>query len=180
MRKLLAISAFLLVIPLAMAQGGEPLPEPGTVPGDLFYGLDQAQESISLALTFKDKAKAEKKMRFAQERLSESIHLAERGENRSAERTAKRYVDMMESANKSAVKANNTQLQERIRQQMVNRENTLRQLQERLPQGADTGLERALSRIGGPETAPEGEKDETGNRGSQGGGFVVTGKAVAE
>nr|MCK4929905.1 DUF4382 domain-containing protein [Nanoarchaeota archaeon] len=45
--------------------------EAGTLPGNLFYGLDKAIEKIRLAFTFGNVKKAKLHMRFAEERLAE-------------------------------------------------------------------------------------------------------------
>ena len=70
---LIAILALMLCSSgVAYAQETETtLPDPGITPDSPFYFIDQWGKSISLAFTFNAQEKAEKALRYADERMAE-------------------------------------------------------------------------------------------------------------
>ncbi len=77
-QKILLIGILILLVSMTVVLAQEPeliSAEPelevkaGTTPGNVFYGLDRAMESIRLAFTRDDIKKAELHLRFAEERL---------------------------------------------------------------------------------------------------------------
>lgn len=174
MRRLTVVAATVLMASAALGHGGahSQLPDPGQAPGDMLYGLEQAQESISLALTFDREAKAEKKLGFARERLSESIHLLEDNRSEEAARAAEMYMRTLEEANSTAEKAAAEEVQEEIVNGLEQKQEVLQELRQKLPEQAQTGIERVISSEP-PEDVPA---EENRSRGT--GGFVVTGGAV--
>lgn len=188
MKRLIPLFAALFMISVVLGHSGSHsnLPEAGKTPGDLLYGLEKAQESISLALTFDKEARAEKKMKFARERLSESVHLVENGNKEAAAKTAKRYTEMMKEVNRTARETGNEELQEKVKQSMRNDREVLSALSETLPSQAQKSIQTALSNIGGgPESAPvnsspENDEENQSDSEDSSGGFIVTGRAVSE
>lgn len=175
MRKISLLIAIVLASPLVLGQPADSgLPEPGTAPGDMLYGLEKAQESISLALTFDSETKAEKKLRYADERLAESRHLMESGENQSAARAANRYSELIEQVNTTAQESGSEELQRQVREHIETRQDVLSSLQEKLPEEAVSGLENAISQR--PENV-SGRPNQSGESQKSAGGFVVTGGA---
>lgn len=173
MRRLTVAAAAIFMVSAALGHGGNhtQLPDPGKTPGDMLYGLERAQESVSLALTFSQEAKTEKKLRFARERLSESVHLLENNRTDKASKAAEMYVDTLGDANSTAEKAGAEDVQEDIRKGLEQRNEMLQELQQRLPEQAQPGIEETLS-AGPPEDLP------VNNRSQATAGFVVTGGAV--
>lgn len=181
MRKISLIVALILTASMAVGQQSvSDLPDPGTAPGDILYGLEKAQESVSLALTFDREAKAEKRLKFAEERLAESRHLMESGDNQSAERAAERYSELVQRVNDTAQQTENEELQQKLQVQLENRQDILRGIQDRLPAEADTRLENAIDQ--GPENGSRGPEQLNRSTGPQRstGGFVVTGGSMPE
>lgn len=177
MRKISLIVALAIFIPLVLGQSTAELPEPGKTPGDLLYGLEKAQESISLAITFDREAKMEKKLRFADERLAESRHLAQKGDNQSAAKAAQRYSDIIEEVNATAVETENEDVQRQISQHLENRQEVLNDLREKLPEQTQNGIENAISRM--PEnTSNSSDRPDRGPPRSSTGGFMVTGGSM--
>lgn len=174
MRRYTALVTVVFLIPVVAGHGGShsDLPEPDRIPGDMLYGLEKAQERISLALTFSEEAKAEKKLEFADERLAESLHAEETGRNESAAAAAKSYVELISEVNSTATESGNEELQEKVDRHLKRRAGPLEELQNNLPEQADRGLETALStlRSTGKRSDTSGEQAS-----SPTGGFMVTG-----
>lgn len=187
----------------ATAHGGshEGLPEPGATPGSMMFGLERAQESVSLALTFNKKKKAQKKLNFAQKRLSEAKKLAEDNESERAGKAMEMYQEQFRSAQETA-----DQLPEEAKRELGEDLNDTREvsvgmlkdLKERLPEEAMKGINRAIKAQEGERkptpTEPRGEKPDraqgeqpgTGQpdntsaeqEGSEGGAYVATGRVI--
>ena len=79
-----------MILPLATAQdtsvSAEDLPEAGTTPDSIFWGIDRALENIDLALTFDKSAKAQKGLEHAAERLLEVKAMIEKNKLDHAEK----------------------------------------------------------------------------------------------
>lgn len=91
----LAAAAF---VHMGAAQQQAELASPGQTPGSILYGLDRAAESVSLALTFSSEGKAQKKLQYAEERLSEARAVAEQGDTQAAEDLEQEYSDNIDEA----------------------------------------------------------------------------------
>lgn len=176
MRKISCLAILVFVTPLVLGHGGSHsqtsgLADAGKVPGDLLYGLDRAQESLSLAFSFSDRAKAEKRLDFAEERLAESVHLIENNRSDEAERTVRDYVELTREANKTATELNNSELQESINERLESRNELFQELQAKLPEEADTGLQNMMRQR--PETIDNRKAPPTG-------GFLIMGGEIPE
>lgn len=149
MKKCVLTASFVLLAGLAAGHGGShsALPEPGQTPGSLFYGLEQTYESVSLALTFDEEQKVRKRVKFAQERLSESAHLVQENKTQKAARASQEYLELMNEAEESAAELNNTELSEHVSETQRNNTGILSDLEERLPEQASKGLQRAMKNI---------------------------------
>src|SRR3990172_1804308 len=72
MKKLFGLALVaLLVLGVPVFAHSEPLPDPGTTPDSALYFLDVALDNIGTALTFNSDARIERRLRVAEERLSE-------------------------------------------------------------------------------------------------------------
>ncbi len=137
------------------------LPEPGTTPGSPFFGLEKAQESVSIALTFNPEKKAHKRMHIAQERLSEAQKLSEDNESSNAEKAVQMHARAMERASQAVQnlpenkRVNVSQELDSTRNQSVS---VLQDLKQRLPESAMNGINTAIEahRERGAEAASEG------------------------
>lgn len=84
------ILSICLILPFVIAQDTtvsiEDLPEAGTTPDSIFWGIDRALENINLALTFDKSAKAQKGLQHAHERLLEVKVMIEKNKLDHAEK----------------------------------------------------------------------------------------------
>ncbi len=76
--------------------------EPSIAPDSVFWGLKNALDKVSLALTFNPQSKAEKGLRIAEERLREFRKMAEKGDVRAAEKAKLSYDDYVRKAKTAA------------------------------------------------------------------------------
>lgn len=152
------------------------LPDPGTTPGSPLFGLEQAQESISLALTFNSQDKAHKRLHQARERLSEAEHLTENNESSNAEKAIQMHSRAMERADQ-AVQNLPEERREKANQDLNATRNqsisVLTDLKQRLPDSASQGIETAIEAQrqrginGPPGTNPESGNKEGQNQSTQ-------------
>lgn len=78
-RSVLLRAAALVLVVLALAWGTTTA-SAGAVPGDLLYPVKLATERVNFFLTVNDRKKAELRLVFSQERLSEAVEKYDRGE----------------------------------------------------------------------------------------------------
>lgn len=155
----------------AQANENSNLPEPGTTPGSLLFGLEQAQESVSLALTFNPEKKAEKRLQIAQERLAEAQKLTENNDSRNAEKAVQMHTKAMERANQ-AVQRVPEERRQNISQKLNNTRNqsisVLQDLKQRLPESAMKGINTAIeahqNKGVGNKPANPGQNNSSQNR----------------
>lgn len=117
MNKLLltTITVFLLlglVVP-ASAQFGW-LPKAGVTPDSPFYFLDQWGEGISMAFSFSNEARANKALRFSEERLAEMRTMAEKGKTEQAEKLAEKYQRTLSSVQERSEQTKEEQKREEV------------------------------------------------------------------
>lgn len=125
----------------------EELPEPGTTPGSMMFGLERAQESISLALTFNKEKKVQKRIRMAQERLAEARKLSEANDSVNSAKAVEMHSKAMERADQAVRK-----LPEQKRMNAGKALNTTRNssitvlegLKKKLPENAMKGIDTAI------------------------------------
>jgi hypothetical protein len=77
----------------------EELPDPGITPDSPFYFFDKLTKNIGMFFTFGDEAKAEKALRYAEERLSEARAMALKNKVREMTRAANEYEGFMAMVN---------------------------------------------------------------------------------
>ncbi len=189
MRKTVLLLSIILLTSTSLAytsQSSAPeteLPEVGATPGSMTYKLERAQESLSLALTFDEKRKTEKKLRFARKRLAEAKELGERNDSEKSVRAMEEYrknIEEVEDSMEKLPQEERDRMREDLDRTRSSAETVLTGLQERLPEQAMKGLEAA------PENK---EAEKVGNRPEGTGkdesapvrkGFVATGKVVAD
>ncbi len=166
MRTLAAVVLVSLIAATAAAHPGHTeLPEVKAEPGTFSYGLMQAQESISLALTYSKERKAEKRLEFAEKRLAEARHMAEQNQTEKAEEVMERYSRQIQQARQVSADLPE-QARERVRQDInrttANHQEVLGEVLEKVPEQARQGINTALenSRITPPEIQREGPGQE--------------------
>jgi hypothetical protein len=113
------------------------LPDPGITPDSPFYFLDKLGKNISMFFTFGEEAKANKALRYAEERLSEAQAMAEKNKVREMTRAAEGYESFMamvnerlEAAMKNGTSAN---VSERLSELAYRIHTRLSELKDRLP-----------------------------------------------
>jgi hypothetical protein len=90
---------------VAYAQEDEALPDPGITPDSPFYFLDKWGEQISLMFTFNAEGRAEKALRYADERMAEIDAMMTRNKVREATRAANEWQNCLETAIKNMEQA---------------------------------------------------------------------------
>lgn len=112
----LAATLVLAVPSAALAADSSTLPGPGITPDSPFYFVERLQENISMMFTFGAQAKAEKTLRFADERLAETLAMAERNKAAKAEQAAREYRNCLEFAlrNMQSAGPNQTEVSRRL------------------------------------------------------------------
>lgn len=140
---------FVLMLGTVGAHAGEnlTLPDAGTTPSSPFFGLERAQETVSLALTFNKQKKAEKRLHMAEERLAEAEKLADRNSSRGMEKALRMHARAMENAERSLnglpeeKRANLSQQRNNTRGKSLS---VLQDLKDRLPESAMKGINTAI------------------------------------
>ncbi len=95
---------------VAYAQEDMELPDPGITPDSPFYFADKWAKQLSLMFTFREEAKVEKALRYAEERLSEMNAMLAQNKTRAATQATNEYnnclaiaTQYMEQARKKGV-----------------------------------------------------------------------------
>lgn len=76
---------------VAYAQEDTELPDPGITPDSPFYFADKWAKQLSLIFTFREEAKVEKALRYAEERLAEMNAMLVRNKTRAATQATNEY-----------------------------------------------------------------------------------------
>lgn len=90
---------------VAYAQEDNELPDPGTTPDSPFYFMDKWGKQISLAFTFNAAEKAQKALRYADERMAEIDAMMTRNKIKEATQAANEYQNCLEIATKNMEQA---------------------------------------------------------------------------
>lgn len=93
---------------------GELKGDAGTTPDSAFYGFERALEGISLAFTFNEQKKVEKRFNYANERLLEAKETAEKGSSEGTEKALNAHNKIMEKIGKSVNKSEEGESAEEI------------------------------------------------------------------
>jgi hypothetical protein len=111
---------FCLIITLAIfsvtvANAQEPeLPDPGITPDSWIYGFKRAFETITLFFTFDEVAKVEKRLQYAELRLSEAKTMAEKGKLEYIDNLLEDYGKELKEVNKIASLAKDASTKEKL------------------------------------------------------------------
>jgi len=100
MKKAYAVLLVLFLMGQVMA-----LPKPGITPDSWLYGFKRFFESIDLALTFDEAAKAEKYFKYAEVRLAETKEMIEKGKLEYVQGLVEEYEKMLNRSLEIAEKA---------------------------------------------------------------------------
>ncbi|MFC1991637.1 DUF5667 domain-containing protein [Chloroflexota bacterium] len=90
---------------VAYAQEEEALPDPGTTPDSAFYFMDKWGKSLSLAFTFNAERKAQKALRYADERMAEIDAMMAKNKIKEATKAANEYQNCLGIATKNMEQA---------------------------------------------------------------------------
>ena len=156
-----------LVILLAAtvsAHGGE-IPEAGTTPGSFFFAVEEIQESVSLIFTA-DKDKHDKKLQFAEERLTEAKKLGSENHSERALKALEMYNDEISEIEKERPELVNESSDEHLE--------VLEGLSDMLPESAHKNIQKSMKMSGHAE---ESSHSTSGNE-KQHHGFMDTGSVV--
>lgn len=92
------ILAFSIIFSGTVLAHDSRLVNPGTLPDSPFYFFERIFESVGSLFTFGAKAKAERALRLAEERLAEAEALADKGKHSLAEKAVRRYNETRQKA----------------------------------------------------------------------------------
>jgi DNA repair exonuclease SbcCD ATPase subunit len=159
MKRIFSMFVFiLLLVPTIAIAQEEELPDAGTTPDSILYGLDKAFESISLALTFNKAAKAEKRLQMASERLSELKVMTDKGKPEYFDDLADEYDNNIRAANEIATTAkllreDKSKLTELVALATSKHLSVLDKVEEKVPEQAKEAITKAK------ETSMNGQKN---------------------
>lgn len=172
-----AILIMFAVTVFTLAGAGQPQTDssvdPGLMPGNPFYGLEQFVEGLEVRIAgaiggpdMKSKALANN----AEERLAEANALADKNRSEEASRMIQEYSDTLNKSRKLAVGNNNSNLTEKL--DTVSRKNTrkLKEVKKKVPLQAQAAIQKAIDNSNKPRDT--GRPENPGN-----GGKIVPGKA---
>ena len=148
--RLAAALAVMLVI--VLGGGGVVIASDGALPGDLLYPVKRTTESVRLALTFSDTAKAELHLDFAERRVEELTEAALKGEPELVAAWPEKIASHLESA-RLAVEGKGpsgalTDLSARIEQSAISQLAVLEVVLETVPEESRAVVEGAFSKAG--------------------------------
>jgi len=133
MKKLISILIILLMIPIVVAQDEEITEENvGTLPDSPWYGFKMFRERFSLAFTFNQEAKTEKRLQQAQRRLQEMQIMIEQKKLAYAEKAQNRYNQLLEKVEE--VEITDPEKAARIQEKIEKNQQKLEQVRERVQQ----------------------------------------------
>lgn len=153
---------------VVLAQETE-LPNPGLTPDSPLYFLDTLGEKIGMFFTFGAERKAEKAMKYAEEKLAEVRAMAEENKPEAVEKANQKYQEFLDLANKKTKEAKEKgkdveRLVTLISEKTLNHQEVLLEVFEKIPEQARSGIKKAIEvSKKGFETAIEvvsGEKKE--------------------
>ncbi len=172
MRKIILLTTLLFLIlsfgAEVLAQGIE-LPDPGLTPDSPFYFLDTLGERIGMFFTFRVEKKAEKALKYAEEKLAEVMAMAEKNQIKALEKANKKYQEFLGLANIKTQDAQNKgkdieELAILITEKTLKHQEILAEVFEKVPEEAKPAIKKAMevSRKGSEEAvqAVTGAKKE--------------------
>ncbi len=170
MRKLILslIILSLLFGTMSFAQETD-LPNPGLTPDSSFYFLDTLGEKIGMFFTFGAEKKAEKALKYAEEKLAETKAMAEKNKTKAAEKANQKYQKFLGIANQKTQEAKEKgkdieELAILITEKTLKHQEILAEVFEKVPEEAKEAIQEAIevSRRGSEEAvrAVTGAKKE--------------------
>lgn len=149
------------------------LPSPGITPDSIFYFLDTLWEKIGLFFAFSAEKKAEKALKYADEKFAEIIEMAEEKETEALEKANEKYQEYLDLANQKAKKLEEKDAEELLglivektleHQEALSKEleDVSEEVKEELEEAIESakeGFEKALKML--PEDEQEEWKEET-------------------
>ena len=125
--------------------------EAGLTPDSPFYFLDTWQEKISLAFTFNPQAKAEKMLKYAEEKIAETEKLSEEQKAKYMDKALNLYnqystnistqIDKLKAQGKDV-----DQLLQKVSESTLKHQEVLTKVLEKVPEEAKSGIQNALSK----------------------------------
>lgn len=122
---------------------------PGLVPGNFFYGLENAVEQLEVSIAgmvggpdLKSKALANN----AQERLAEANALADRNQSEKASEMIQKYSGTLNESRSIAQRNNNSELSSELENISSKNTETLERVSEKVPEQAREAIQKAMDR----------------------------------
>jgi len=143
--------------------------KPGLTPDSSFYFLDTWGKRINLFFTFSPEKKAEKSLKFAEEKIAEAIVMADKNKTNAVEIANKKYQEFINLANQKTKEAeekgtNIEELASLITEKTLRHQEVLIEIFEKVPEEAKSAIEKAIQvSRGGTEEAVKsvsGERKE--------------------
>jgi hypothetical protein len=167
-KKLLVLGFVVLVLAGFCLAQQEDIPSAGITPGNLFYGLDRAAESIQLAFTRNELKRAELHLKFAGERLAEMNKLVEKNKTKHIEKLLSDQEEELADAEAEIEKAvskgqNATLVAEHVAEMTYKHVLVLQQVLDKVPEQARMSIQKAIdASIARNENAASTIEKETG------------------
>lgn len=145
------------------------LPSPGITPDSPFHFFDTLGEKIGMLFAFRTEKKAEKALRYAEEKLAEAKAMAEKNKIQALEKAIQKYQEFLGLANTKTKEAKEKGkdvegLVSLIVEKTLKHQEVLLEVFEKVPEEAKTAIQKAIevSRRGSEEAvqAVTGAKKE--------------------
>lgn len=166
MQKIVLLVSILMMAGVASA-APQDVPRASQTPGDAFYFLDRFSESLELAVAKapvigSSELEAKVRANHAAERLAEAQKLTENNKTDKVDKLMEDYSKQTNLSIRSAKKANNTNLTERLGNVSNNHVEVLQEVQKKVPEQAQKGIQKAIENsqknqreLGLPEVAQD-------------------------
>lgn len=125
------------------------LPSPGLTPDSPFYFFDTLGEKIAMFFTFGAEKKAEKALKFAEEKLAEVKVMVEKNRTKAVEKATQKYQDFLNVANIKIQEAKEKgkdveELVILITEKILKHQEVLVDVFEKVPEEAKTAIQKAI------------------------------------
>lgn len=147
---LISIILISIVFPVSIiAQENLDLPNPGLTPDSPFYFLDTFWEKTILFFTFSSEKKAEKALSYAKEKIAEIKVMAEKNKTQAFKKANDNYQEFLNIADQEIKKVekqgkNIERLSILITENILNHQEVLIEIFEKVPNEAKTAIEKAI------------------------------------
>lgn len=150
-RTLVAVLSVLMLSGMAAAAESDGLPNPGSMPGDLFYGLDKAGESIQLAMASapvigSSAKEANVRSDLAAERLAEAQRLAELNRSDDLGEAVNRFERQSEMAVEAANRSGDKEVANHVEDNLQKHVQVLERVKEKVPEEAKDAIQNAIEK----------------------------------